>query len=109
MAEEEPLLFIECTRDDTPLAVLNELRAQFEHGTGLWGDLTGTLEVHFKDENSAGSAVKREWFALASDALVATEAGVQPSAEDETERGGGESAERGEQKLVERAALGRRR
>ena len=59
MAEEEPLLFIECTRDDALPAVLDELRAQFDNGTGLGGDLTGTLEVHFKDENAAGSAVKR--------------------------------------------------
>jgi hypothetical protein len=30
----------------------------------LGGDLSATLEVNFKDENSAGSAVRREWFAM---------------------------------------------
>ena len=70
MTEEEPILFIECTRDETSLALLNEMRTAYENGTGLGGDLTGTLEVHFREENSAGSAVKREWFALTSEALV---------------------------------------
>ncbi|KAL1530928.1 hypothetical protein AB1Y20_001819 [Prymnesium parvum] len=74
LGEEEPLLFIECTREDSLQAVLDELRAHYNNGTGLASDLTGTLEVHFKDENSAGSAVKREWFALVSDALLSPSA-----------------------------------
>ncbi len=76
MSEEDAILFIECTRDDKKGAILSEMRAHYADGVGLAADLSGTLEVHFKEENSAGSAVKREWFALASDALVATEAGV---------------------------------
>ena len=71
MSEEDPILFIECTRDGKKGAILAELRDQYASGAGLAADLSGTLEVHFKDENSAGSAVKREWFALVSDAFVA--------------------------------------
>jgi hypothetical protein len=41
--------------------------------------MLGTLEVHFKDENSAGSAVKREWFLLGSEAFLAPEAGLLSS------------------------------
>jgi len=76
MSEEDAILFIECTRDDKKGAILSEMRAHYADGVGLAADLSGTLEVHFKEENSAGSAVKREWFALTSDALVAPEAGV---------------------------------
>ena len=76
MSEEDAILFIECTRDDKKGAILAEMRAHYADGVGLAADLSGTLEVHFKEENSAGSAVKREWFALMSDALVAPEAGV---------------------------------
>ena len=114
MSEEDAILFIECTRDDKKGAILAEMRSHYADGVGLAADLSGTLEVHFKDltltptltatptpnpnpspnpnpnpnpnphpnqvhfkeENSAGSAVKREWFALTSDALVAPEAGV---------------------------------
>ena len=74
MTEEDPILFVECTRDDSKGAVLDELRRQFASGAGLGGDLAGTLEVHFKDENSAGSAVRREWFSLVSEAFLEPEA-----------------------------------
>lgn len=76
MAEEENLLFIECTREDSEQAILNELRTHYDDGTGLAGDPTGSMEVHFKDENSVGSAVKREWFGLVSEALLAPSAGL---------------------------------
>lgn len=42
----------------------------------MGGDLSATLEVNFKDENSAGSAVRREWFALVSETFVAPSAGL---------------------------------
>ena len=71
--EEDPILFIESTRDELKES-LDRMRSQFDGGVGLGGDLSGTLEVHFKDENSAGSAVRREWFALASEAFLAPEA-----------------------------------
>ena len=76
MSEEDAILFVECTRDDKKGAILAEIRGHYAEGVGLAADLSGTLEVHFKEENSAGSAVKREWFALASDAMVAPDAGV---------------------------------
>ena len=39
MAEEEPILFVECSRDDAKGAVISELRANFNRGVGLGGDL----------------------------------------------------------------------
>jgi hypothetical protein len=70
VGDEDPILFIECTREDTNGAVFQELRDQAARKVGLGGDLTGTLEVHFKDENSAGDAVKREWFSVISDTFL---------------------------------------
>ena len=71
IGDEDPILFVECTRDDTSGAVLKELRDQYNRNVGLGSDdLSGTLEVHFKDENSAGSAVRREWFSIVSDAFL---------------------------------------
>jgi hypothetical protein len=70
-ADEDPILFVECTREDTDGAVFRELRDQCNRKVGLGSeDLSGTLEVHFKDENSAGDAVKREWFSVVSDAFL---------------------------------------
>ncbi|KOO33434.1 hypothetical protein Ctob_008174 [Chrysochromulina tobinii] len=60
----------------TTARVLHQIRAQYDAGVGLGGDLSATLEVNFKDENSAGSAVRREWFALVSEAFVAPSAGL---------------------------------
>jgi hypothetical protein len=73
IAEEDDLLFIEATRDE-PHAVLKLLREQYADGVGLAGDLSATLEVTFRNENSAGSAVRREWFAIVSEAFLALEA-----------------------------------
>ncbi|KOO25604.1 3 saliva-related transmembrane conserved region [Chrysochromulina tobinii] len=75
LSEEDPILFVEATRDE-PARVLHQIRAQYDAGVGLGGDLSATLEVNFKDENSAGSAVRREWFALVSEAFVAPSAGL---------------------------------
>ena len=75
LSEEDPILFVEATRDE-PARVLHQIRAQYDAGVGLGGDLSSTLEVNFKDENSAGSAVRREWFALVSEAFVAPSAGL---------------------------------
>jgi len=79
MSEEEPIVFVECTRDDADGAVLAELRSHFSRAVGLGADLAGTLEVHFKDENSAGSAVRREWFSLVSEAFLAPSAALLTS------------------------------
>ena len=70
VAEEDPILFVESTRDEPP-GMLAQLRQQYDDGVALGGDLAATLEIHFRDENSAGSAVRREWFSLASDAFLA--------------------------------------
>ena len=78
VAEEDPLLFVEATREE-PREVLAQIRAQYDEGVGLAGDLSATLEVTFRDENSAGSAVRREWFALVSEAFLATEARILTS------------------------------
>ena len=88
VSEEDPLLFVECTRDDAPGAVLDELRAQFERGVGLGGELAATVEVHFKEENSAGSAVKREWFSLISEAFLSPAAGCAARGAQRVVRGG---------------------
>ena len=78
VTEEDPILFVEATRDE-PKEVLTQIRAQYDDGVGLAGDLSATLEVTFKDENSAGSAVRREWFALVSEAFLAQDANILTS------------------------------
>lgn len=80
--DEDPILFVECTREDTNGAIFRELRDQCTRNVGLGAkDLSGRLEVHFKDENSAGDAVKREWFSVVSDAFLDPERHLLVSAD----------------------------
>lgn len=57
--EEEPLVLIECDRKGD---ALQELRVAAENKVGIFGDISGQIEVHFKNEAANGPAVLREWF-----------------------------------------------
>lgn len=74
--EEEPLAFIESDRsssdnpDPGPGRVFRELFLMYQTQSGLWDDLSGQIEVRFKDEVGTGSAVLREWLVHVSDAML---------------------------------------
>lgn len=59
---EPALAFVECDREG---GQLQQLRCQLLQHTGLAApDITGELEVRFREESSVGSAVVREWMDL---------------------------------------------
>ena len=65
---EEPLAFIESDRSGgggssggNPSRVFEELFDMYKTRTGLWDDVSGQVEVRFKDEIGSGSALLREW------------------------------------------------
>mmetsp|Transcript_2436 Transcript_2436/g.3544 ORF Transcript_2436/g.3544 Transcript_2436/m.3544 type:complete len:992 (-) Transcript_2436:162-3137(-) len=61
--EEEPLVLIECDRKGD---ALEELRKAKVNQVGIFGDISGQIEVHFRNESANGPAVLREWFVHAS-------------------------------------------
>mmetsp|Transcript_3231 Transcript_3231/g.6343 ORF Transcript_3231/g.6343 Transcript_3231/m.6343 type:complete len:1014 (-) Transcript_3231:129-3170(-) len=65
--EEEPLVLIECDRKGN---ALEELRKAKRNEVGIFGDISGQIEVHFKNESANGPAVLREWFVHASQYLA---------------------------------------
>mmetsp|Transcript_13943 Transcript_13943/g.21075 ORF Transcript_13943/g.21075 Transcript_13943/m.21075 type:complete len:998 (-) Transcript_13943:174-3167(-) len=71
--EEEPLVLIECDRKGD---ALEELRKARKRKVGIFGNITGQIEVHFKNESANGPAVLREWFVHASQHFCRAEANV---------------------------------
>ncbi|GAB5363291.1 hypothetical protein AAMO2058_000870900 [Amorphochlora amoebiformis] len=71
--EEEPLVLIECDRKGD---ALEELRTAMKTDVGIFGDVSGQIEVHFKNESANGPAVLREWFVHASQSLSRPEANL---------------------------------
>ena len=79
-SDYDPITFIECDRESTT-TILDGLKDQLRRGVGVGGDIYGTLEVAFKGESSAGSAVVREWIGVAAAALTSSEAGLFASSD----------------------------
>jgi len=74
--DDEEMIVIACERGEH---IIGDMRKQWLEGGGLASDAIDRLEVHFKGESSAGSAVMREWFGLVGVAFAQEDIGLLAS------------------------------